>query len=228
MARYTIITAIRVICSTICYGTRWSGPGEKTHRQRLSGFVPVAAAGSLRFVPSFVETSRPFTSFVFDLGYGTVYHYYGNKGDLLHDLLWDALERSGGWLEAPGPSSAVAAVSRLLLWESAADVFPISAATAKPKCPRWSGPGDGWRPRVLRLRGRRRRAGISAWLWRQIPPARPHRGFPVKALYSKTHRQRLSGFVPVAAADLHPFTRCCRDAFFARLLLFVSRCFILT
>ncbi|OKP92056.1 TetR family transcriptional regulator [Paenibacillus helianthi] len=34
------------------------------------------------------------------LGYGTVYHYYSNKGDLLHDLLWDALERSGGWLEA--------------------------------------------------------------------------------------------------------------------------------
>ncbi|WP_372008536.1 TetR/AcrR family transcriptional regulator [Paenibacillus chitinolyticus] len=34
------------------------------------------------------------------LGYGTVYHYYSNKGDLLHDLLWDALERAGGWLEA--------------------------------------------------------------------------------------------------------------------------------
>lgn len=33
------------------------------------------------------------------LGYGTVYHYYSNKGDLLHDLLWDALERSEGWLE---------------------------------------------------------------------------------------------------------------------------------
>ncbi|MGW9127448.1 TetR/AcrR family transcriptional regulator [Paenibacillus chitinolyticus] len=35
------------------------------------------------------------------LGYGTVYHYYSNKGDLLHDLLWDALERAGRWLEAP-------------------------------------------------------------------------------------------------------------------------------
>jgi AcrR family transcriptional regulator len=34
------------------------------------------------------------------LGYGTVY-YYSNKGDLLHDLLWDALVRAGGWLEAP-------------------------------------------------------------------------------------------------------------------------------
>jgi len=36
-----------------------------------------------------------------ELGYGTVYHYYSNKGDLLHDLLWDALERAGEWLEAP-------------------------------------------------------------------------------------------------------------------------------
>lgn len=35
------------------------------------------------------------------LGYGTVYHYYSNKGDLLHDLLWDALERAGEWPEAP-------------------------------------------------------------------------------------------------------------------------------
>ncbi|AIQ16349.1 TetR family transcriptional regulator [Paenibacillus sp. FSL H7-0357] len=35
------------------------------------------------------------------LGYGTVYHYYSNKGDLLYDLLWDAVERAGGWLEAP-------------------------------------------------------------------------------------------------------------------------------
>ncbi|MDY8021919.1 TetR/AcrR family transcriptional regulator [Paenibacillus polymyxa] len=35
------------------------------------------------------------------LGYGTVYHYYSNKGNLLYDLLWDALERAGGWLEAP-------------------------------------------------------------------------------------------------------------------------------
>ncbi|GIP59266.1 TetR family transcriptional regulator [Paenibacillus sp. FSL W8-0186] len=35
------------------------------------------------------------------LGYGTVYHYYSNKGDLLHDLLLDALERAGRWLEAP-------------------------------------------------------------------------------------------------------------------------------
>lgn len=42
------------------------------------------------------------------LGYGTVYHYYSNKGDLLNDLLWDALDRAGGWMgaqrEAPGKS----------------------------------------------------------------------------------------------------------------------------
>ncbi|WP_138753301.1 TetR/AcrR family transcriptional regulator [Paenibacillus sinopodophylli] len=38
------------------------------------------------------------------LGYGTVYHYYSNKGDLLHDLLWDALVRAGEWLEAPHAS----------------------------------------------------------------------------------------------------------------------------
>ncbi|OMF39321.1 TetR/AcrR family transcriptional regulator [Paenibacillus peoriae] len=40
------------------------------------------------------------------LGYGTVYHYYSNKGNLLHDLLWDALERAGGWLEAPRTSAS--------------------------------------------------------------------------------------------------------------------------
>ncbi|MGM1022715.1 MAG: TetR/AcrR family transcriptional regulator [Bacillota bacterium] len=40
------------------------------------------------------------------LGYGTVYHYYSNKGNLLHDLLWDALERAGGWLEAPRASAS--------------------------------------------------------------------------------------------------------------------------
>ncbi|QOS79159.1 helix-turn-helix transcriptional regulator [Paenibacillus sp. JNUCC31] len=40
------------------------------------------------------------------LGYGTVYHYYSNKGDLLHDLLWDALERASGWLEQPRTSAS--------------------------------------------------------------------------------------------------------------------------
>lgn len=34
------------------------------------------------------------------LGYGTVYHYYSNKGDLLHDLLWDALDRAREWLKS--------------------------------------------------------------------------------------------------------------------------------
>ncbi|MGO4546364.1 TetR/AcrR family transcriptional regulator [Paenibacillus sp. 2TAB23] len=40
------------------------------------------------------------------LGYGTVYHYYSNKGDLLNDLLWDALVRARGWLEAPRASAS--------------------------------------------------------------------------------------------------------------------------
>ncbi|RAV06464.1 TetR/AcrR family transcriptional regulator [Paenibacillus sp. YN15] len=66
-----------------------------------------------------------------ELGYGTVYHYYSNKNDLLYDLLWDALERAGEWLEpllkaqlkAPpeGPAAAAelgpaAAVRLLQLW----------------------------------------------------------------------------------------------------------------
>ncbi|QJC51151.1 helix-turn-helix transcriptional regulator [Paenibacillus albicereus] len=49
------------------------------------------------------------------LGYGTVYHYYSNKADLLHDLLWDALERAAGWLEG----KAAAAGSRSLAQEAA-------------------------------------------------------------------------------------------------------------
>ncbi|MGX1831010.1 TetR/AcrR family transcriptional regulator [Paenibacillus taichungensis] len=40
------------------------------------------------------------------LGYGTVYHYYSNKGDLLHDLLWDALERVGGGPVVPHASTS--------------------------------------------------------------------------------------------------------------------------
>ncbi|MEK4062961.1 MULTISPECIES: TetR/AcrR family transcriptional regulator [Paenibacillus] len=46
------------------------------------------------------------------LGYGTVYHYYSNKGDLLYDLLWDAVERAGGWMDAPaGGHFALAAAA---------------------------------------------------------------------------------------------------------------------
>ncbi|WP_178022845.1 TetR/AcrR family transcriptional regulator [uncultured Paenibacillus sp.] len=42
------------------------------------------------------------------LGYGTVYHYYSNKGDLLHDVLWTAMDQAGEWMgggdpEAPPP-----------------------------------------------------------------------------------------------------------------------------
>lgn len=28
MVRYITITAIKAICSTICYGTHWTGPGD--------------------------------------------------------------------------------------------------------------------------------------------------------------------------------------------------------
>ncbi|MDF2938907.1 MAG: TetR family transcriptional regulator [Paenibacillaceae bacterium] len=56
------------------------------------------------------------------LGYGTVYHYYSNKNDLLYDLLWDALERASEWL--------VAADSRSGSRENAAaaELGPVAAA----------------------------------------------------------------------------------------------------
>ncbi|AUS26588.1 TetR/AcrR family transcriptional regulator [Paenibacillus sp. P2(2022)] len=68
------------------------------------------------------------------LGYGTVYHYYGNKGDLLHDLLWDALERSGGWLEAPRASASGQAPARGHFGLAvAADIGNTSAADSQSK-----------------------------------------------------------------------------------------------
>ncbi|EES72849.1 TetR/AcrR family transcriptional regulator [Paenibacillus sp. MB22_1] len=57
------------------------------------------------------------------LGYGTVYHYYSNKGDLLHDVLWTAMDRAGEWIDLrteeqeAAADSLVAAGTRLLkLW----------------------------------------------------------------------------------------------------------------
>lgn len=50
------------------------------------------------------------------LGYGTVYHYYSNKGDLLNDLLWDALDRAGGWRGASELDPATSSVQLLQLW----------------------------------------------------------------------------------------------------------------
>lgn len=50
------------------------------------------------------------------LGYGTVYHYYSNKGDLLNDLLWDALDRAGGWMGGAELSPDTASVRLLELW----------------------------------------------------------------------------------------------------------------
>ncbi|GKS12994.1 hypothetical protein YDYSY3_39940 [Paenibacillus chitinolyticus] len=68
------------------------------------------------------------------LGYGTVYHYYSNKGDLLHDLLWDALERAGGWLEAP--LGAQAKVPPVVPLEAQLKVPPeVPRASASGKAP---------------------------------------------------------------------------------------------
>ncbi|MGZ0040893.1 TetR/AcrR family transcriptional regulator [Paenibacillus ottowii] len=67
------------------------------------------------------------------LGYGTVYHYYSNKGDLLNDLLWDALERAGGWpetgLEVPRVSvSGEALAGGHFGLAAAADTMNMAAA----------------------------------------------------------------------------------------------------
>lgn len=62
------------------------------------------------------------------LGYGTVYHYYSNKGDLLHDLLWDALERNGGWLQAP--AEALQKVPLEVLRASPSGEYPADGHSA--------------------------------------------------------------------------------------------------
>lgn len=45
------------------------------------------------------------------LGYGTVYHYYSNKGDLLYDVLWTAMDRAGEWIDLRPAEPEAAAVS---------------------------------------------------------------------------------------------------------------------
>ncbi|WP_068775906.1 TetR/AcrR family transcriptional regulator [Paenibacillus sp. FJAT-26967] len=68
-----------------------------------------------------------------ELGYGTVYHYYSNKGDLLHDLLWDALERAGRWLEAPLEVPSALASGQAPAdghWGYAAEAFTGNSADA--------------------------------------------------------------------------------------------------
>ncbi|MCT2195628.1 TetR/AcrR family transcriptional regulator [Paenibacillus sp. p3-SID1389] len=83
------------------------------------------------------------------LGYGTVYHYYSNKGDLLHDVLWTAMDRAGEWIDLrteeqeAAADSLVAAGTRLLklwakdhgvylLYKLAADGFQLPEARALP------------------------------------------------------------------------------------------------
>lgn len=66
------------------------------------------------------------------LGYGTVYHYYSNKGDLLHDLLWDALERAGGAPAAPHASnSGDEPANGLLAFASAANTGNFAVADSQ-------------------------------------------------------------------------------------------------
>ena len=121
------------------------------------------------------------------LGYGTVYHYYSNKGDLLHDLLWDALERDGEWLKAPLDA-------------------PLEAVMKLPP----EVPGAS-------TTGRCQRAGFSAWLARTPESrrrgfpygkprngrrrARPRRGSrrPVLRLWAEDHALYLRISWPVSA-----------------------------
>jgi AcrR family transcriptional regulator len=69
------------------------------------------------------------------LGYGTVYHYYSNKGDLLHDLLWDALERAEGWLETPLPLKAPLGASQQALLKALIKAPPEVPLEAQLKAP---------------------------------------------------------------------------------------------
>lgn len=79
------------------------------------------------------------------LGYGTVYHYYSNKGDLLHDLLWDALDRAGEWLKPLSedvknlrpPHGPPASVLLLQLWAEDHAVYLLykQAAEGFPALP---------------------------------------------------------------------------------------------
>lgn len=79
------------------------------------------------------------------LGYGTVYHYYSNKGDLLYDLLWDAVERAGGWLEAPLEFPLEAPLEARLK-------VPLEAQLKAPlKAPRASASGEAPHGRAFRL-----------------------------------------------------------------------------
>lgn len=79
------------------------------------------------------------------LGYGTVYHYFSNKGELLHDLLWDALDRAGEWLKSPQgdtirpgpPDGAALGVLLLQLWAEDHAVYLLykQAAEGFPSLP---------------------------------------------------------------------------------------------
>ncbi|GIP51927.1 helix-turn-helix domain-containing protein [Paenibacillus vini] len=63
------------------------------------------------------------------LGYGTVYHYYKNKADLLNDLLSQAIERAGKILGVSSVGAAAAAGGS----GSIGRIRPIAAMPAGPK-----------------------------------------------------------------------------------------------
>lgn len=67
------------------------------------------------------------------LGYGTVYHYYSNKGDLLHDVLWTAMDRAGEWLVAgdAGDPLVAAGVRLLELWAEDHGVYLLYKLAAE-------------------------------------------------------------------------------------------------
>ncbi|WP_068785112.1 TetR/AcrR family transcriptional regulator [Paenibacillus phocaensis] len=67
------------------------------------------------------------------LGYGTVYHYYSNKGDLLYDVLWTAMDRAGEWLVAgnKGDPLVAAGVRLLEMWAEDHGVYLLYKLAAE-------------------------------------------------------------------------------------------------
>lgn len=100
------------------------------------------------------------------LGYGTVYHYYNNKSDLLYDLLFQGLERAADiWLAVPVavtgrrevmgnggslgpvPSTAVAQARTV----SASPSAPVAGGIRAESAPVPDGNGNGLASLAVRL-----------------------------------------------------------------------------
>lgn len=69
---------------------RTKAQNEEIRNRRIAQIV--AAAADVYLDKGMLMEIRDVAR-VAGLGYGTVYHYYKNKIDLLHDLLWQAMER---------------------------------------------------------------------------------------------------------------------------------------